>query len=334
MATERPEKSRRRIGLVLSAGGSVGHAFHSGVLAAIARATGWDPRTAGIIVGTSAGSLVAAVLRAGLPAPDLAARLLGEPLSEEGRRMAERLGPAHVFPSWSAAGPRRGMASAPLLRRGLLRPGSVRLGALVAAALPPGRVSLAPVSEAVRRAFGSGWPRQPTWVCAVDLEGGRRVVFGSEGAPRASLADAVAASCAIPAYFEPVVIEGRRYVDGGVRSVTNLDLLAGRGLDLVIVSSSMTASPRSLAGSLDMPIRAASRARLAREAAAVRRTGTEVLIFEPIAADLRAMGVNLMDARRSRAVVSRAMNSTSRRLERDDLGPRLRRLLLSPEDEL
>ncbi|MDQ6921739.1 MAG: hypothetical protein M3170_09090, partial [Candidatus Dormibacteraeota bacterium] len=60
----------------------------------------------------------------------------------------------------------------------------------------------------------------------------------------------------------------------------------------------------------------------------------EVLIFEPIAADLPAMGVNLMDARRSPAVVSHAMNSTSRRLERDDLGPRLRRLLLSPEDEM
>src|SRR3989442_8233803 len=197
MATDGQEQSPGRIGLVLSAGGAVGYAFHSGVLAAVAQATGWDPRTADITVGTSAGSLVAAMLRAGFPTPDLAARLLGQPLSEEGRRMAERLGPAPGFPSWSTARPRRGMASAPLLRRGLLRPGSVRLGALVAAALPPGRVSTAPIAEAVRRAFGNGWPRQATWVCAIDLDGGRRVVFGSEGAPRASLADAVAASCAI-----------------------------------------------------------------------------------------------------------------------------------------
>jgi NTE family protein len=333
MATEGQEQSLGRIGLVLSAGGTVGYAFHSGVLAAIAEATGWDARKAGLVVGTSAGSLVAAMLRAGFPAWDLAARVLDQPLSEDGRRLAEQLGPDQILPSWSAARPRRGMASAPLLRRGLRRPGSVRLGALLAAALPPGRVSSAPLSEAVRRAFGSGWPREATWICAVDLDDGRRVVFGSEGAPRASLADAVAASCAIPAYLEPVMIEGRRYVDGGAYSITNLDLLAGRGLDLVIVSSSMSASPRSLAGSLDLPIRAASRARLAREAAAVRRSGTEVVIFEPTVADLDVMGLNLMDAGRSRAVVRQALSSTRRRLEHDDLGARLRRLLLSPEDE-
>jgi len=55
-----------RIGLVLGAGGSVGHAYHAGVLAAIAEATGWSPNSAELIVGTSAGSLVAALLRAGL----------------------------------------------------------------------------------------------------------------------------------------------------------------------------------------------------------------------------------------------------------------------------
>ena len=63
-----------RIGLVLGAGGVVGHAFHAGVLSALAEATDWDARNAELIVGTSAGSVVGSVLRAGLAPADLAAQ--------------------------------------------------------------------------------------------------------------------------------------------------------------------------------------------------------------------------------------------------------------------
>src|SRR2546423_15592600 len=106
MPTDGHETRIRGVGLVLSGGGTVGHAFHSGVLAAIAEATGWDARTADLAVGTSAGSLVAAMLRAGFPAPDLAARVLGRPLSAEGGRVAELLGALKDLPAWAAARPR------------------------------------------------------------------------------------------------------------------------------------------------------------------------------------------------------------------------------------
>src|SRR4051812_7021598 len=76
-----------RIGLVLGAGGVTGGAFHAGVLAALADATGWDARQAEVIVGTSAGSATAAILRAGLPPADLVARAEGRPLSPEGQRV-------------------------------------------------------------------------------------------------------------------------------------------------------------------------------------------------------------------------------------------------------
>src|SRR5205085_3550651 len=79
-----PQPSRAatpRIGLVLGAGGAVGHAFHSGVLAALSDVTGWDARDADVIVGTSAGSVVGALLRAGLSGTDLAARAMDMPLS-------------------------------------------------------------------------------------------------------------------------------------------------------------------------------------------------------------------------------------------------------------
>ena len=122
--------------------------------------------------------------------------------------------------------------------------------------------------------------------------------FGREDAPAAELADAVAASCAIPGFYRPVRIGGRRYVDGGVCSASNLDLLAGRGLDLVICLNPLSSSddPRS-ANPLDWPSqlsRAANRRRLGHEARKVRGYGTKVVLIEPTAADLRAMGRNLM----------------------------------------
>jgi len=302
---------------VLSAGGTLGHAFHAGVLAALAETTRWDPRTAEVIVGTSAGSLVASLLRAGLSAPDMAARTLGEPVSEEGRRLEARLGPQVTLP------PRGnvrsgGMAAPDLLWHAIRRPGSVRLATALAGVLPAGQVSTEILAAVVRRLFGTGWPREPTWICAVRLDDGQRVVFGRAGSPPASLAEAVAASCAIPSFFEPAVIGGRRHVDGGVHSVTNLDLMAGLGLDLVVVSSAMSGTAATL-GRIDLPIRAASGARLAWEAAAVRRTGTRVIVFQPDATVRKAMGLNLMDGRRRREVTRSAAESTRQRLERGGL---------------
>src|SRR5688500_14571542 len=79
-----------RVGLVLGAGGVVGSAFHAGVLSALADDTGWDRRGAEVVVGTSAGSGTGALLRAGLPAADLAAEALGGRMSPDGARVMAR----------------------------------------------------------------------------------------------------------------------------------------------------------------------------------------------------------------------------------------------------
>src|ERR1700716_4323160 len=83
----------RRVRLVLGAGGSVGGAYHAGVLAAIEEATGWKPDSAGIIVGTSAGSIGAGRLRGGLAAADLENLSLRRPLSPAGAALVARSGP-------------------------------------------------------------------------------------------------------------------------------------------------------------------------------------------------------------------------------------------------
>jgi NTE family protein len=316
-----------RIGVVLGAGGAVGHAFHAGVLAELADATGWDPRHAEVVVGTSAGSVVGALLRAGVSAADLAARATGAPLSPEGALLVARTGGPASIPSRP---PRRGaglprMASpGTFVRAAFPRFPLVRPAALAAAALPAGQVPTELVAAGLRPLFTGGWPGRELLVCAVRLGTGRRVVFGSEGARQGvDVADAVAASCAIPAFFEPVEIGGVRYVDGGVHSPTNADLLAGLDLDLVVVVSPMSVAGNRLRPSLDLPARRMARVYLGREAARVRRSGTPVLAFQPVAADLAVMGLNAMDPARRGPVTRQARESTRRRLERADVQDRL-----------
>src|SRR5271156_7208787 len=86
------------IGLVLGAGGVVGQAYQAGVLAALQREIGWDPRDATIIVGTSAGSVTGAALRVGVPSPDLAASLYGVPPSRHGGAILRQILPPDTGP--------------------------------------------------------------------------------------------------------------------------------------------------------------------------------------------------------------------------------------------
>jgi NTE family protein len=310
-----------RIGLVLGAGGSVGHAYHAGVLAAIEASTGWDPRSAGVIVGTSAGSIVAAMLRAGLGAADLANASLGRPLSAAGAELMARTGHRTrlASPGIEHADIARGPAAASLL----LRPWGIRLGALAAALLPAGTVSTEAIASGVRAIYGTAWPERPTWICAVCLDDGRLVPFGRVGSPPAAMAEAVAASCAIPAYFQPVLIGGKRYVDGGSHSVTNADLLAGAGMDLVIVSCPMGGTRDAFTRGIDLPLRAGVRARLAREVAQVRRSGSAVLTLQPTREARAAMGDNPMDPSRSAAVTKSAYESTLQRLQDEEVRERI-----------
>src|SRR5690348_7989860 len=73
-----------RSALVLSGGGTVGGAWMVGALHAIATETGWDPGSADFVLGTSAGSMVGAMLVAALPAWLLRAYGSGEPAGGEG----------------------------------------------------------------------------------------------------------------------------------------------------------------------------------------------------------------------------------------------------------
>lgn len=317
-----------RVGVVLGAGGVLGHAFHAGVLAALAEATGFDAKDADRLVGTSAGSVVAALLAGGMPAADLAATALARPVSAAGRQVASRrgrgTGTAPPEPDLSAA--RFRPAAPALLARTLTRPWRHRPGITAAAALPAGRTAIPGLASWVGAAVGDRWPDR-LWVVAVRLGDGRRVVFGRDGSPATDAVHAVSASCAIPAYYAPVTIAGERYLDGGVHSPTNADVLAGDDLDLVVVVSPMSVAPPDRSLGADLPARLYFAALLARERRKLERAGTPVLVFAPDRADRDVVGLSPMAADRRDAVTRQAYASTLRRLE--DLAGDPRRALLA-----
>ena len=309
------------IGLVLGGGGIVGQAYHGGVLDGLQRATGWDPRDADVVVGTSAGSASGAELRAGLPVADMAARRAGTPFSPAGEDLLLSLGaPPQVRPSEVPVDLDRARAAfRALLARSAADPAGVRPGVLTSIAMSPGRLPATWLQRQVEWLNGgTHWPAGAFWCCAIDLEDGTRAVFGSPGAPAAEPGQAVAASCAIPGVFAPVEIGGRLYIDGGGWSPTNADVLAGRGLDLVIVLSPMSAAPGCARDRRDLQIRRACRAMLMEEVALLRRTGTPVAVIEPCDADLLAMGrligLDVLDEGRCDAVVAQVRASTAERI--------------------
>jgi NTE family protein len=115
--------------------------------------------------------------------------------------------------------------------------------------------------------------------------------------------------------FEPVIIDGGRYVDGGAWSPTNLDVLADLGLDLIVVSSAMSTVPGVLRLGLDVPARLLWHWRLVQERQRVGLGGTPVVVFEPGAEEQQVMGLDAMNPRKRRAVAEVARAAVRRRFE-------------------
>jgi NTE family protein len=140
------------------------------------------------------------------------------------------------------------------------------------------------------------------------------VVFGRPGSPPASLAAAVLASCAIPAYFAPVVIGGVEYFDGGVHSPTSADVLRGSRPDVVLVISPMSAAifPSRRADAL---VRWSAHRRLEREVRRLSAAGSEVVRVEPGPTCIDMMGLRPMDESRAAKVAESAHQETVRRID-------------------
>ena len=204
--------SDQRTALVLGGGGITGIAWEIGVLAGLAEA-GVDLTGADLIVGTSAGSVVGAQVAAGAELSAMYARQL-EPAAGE---KAARLNRATIAQfGWAML---RSCGDHDAFRS---RIGSLALAAEKAGLTPSEQERLDVIGA---RLVSTEWPERPYVCTAVDADSGEFRTFDRDsGVP---LVSAVAASCAVPGVYPPVSIDGRRYVDGGMRSAANADLAAG-----------------------------------------------------------------------------------------------------------
>ena len=210
--------SDQRTALVLGGGGITGIAWEIGVLAGLAEA-GVDLSGADLVVGTSAGSVVGAQVTCGAALETLYERQLEPPTQEKVARMTR--------------GNLARYAWAMLTSRGHDVEFRRRVGALALAAEKAG---LTPTEQERLDVIGSRlvstqWPERKLVITAVDAETGEFRTFDRDsGVP---LLQAVAASCAVPGVYPPVTIDGRRCVDGGMRSAANADL--AQDYDRVVV---------------------------------------------------------------------------------------------------
>lgn len=299
-----------RRGLVLGCGGVAGGAWSIAALDAVQQQLAWDPREASVIIGTSVGAVLAALLGAGVPVQQLLACQRGQ--GDCAWNHDTDTGGA--LPPW----PKPGLTAPRLALRGLRGQGS-GLRALCGL-LPAGGFDMAPFRRLVDSVVPAGeWsPRPGIWIMAVDTRDGRRVAFGRRGAPPAALNDAVCASYGVPGWCPPVSIGGRFYIDGGVASPTSADLLADSEVDEVIVlapmASSAPDSPRSLLARIERRLRRNMTRIVDRETGKLRTAGKRVIRLEPGAGDLRAIGYNMMDPARREQVFATALQTTPQTL--------------------
>ncbi|MBE3075619.1 MAG: patatin-like phospholipase family protein [Actinobacteria bacterium] len=304
-----------RRGLVLGAGGILGAAWMVGALQALQDEIGVDVREFEAFVGTSAGSILAALLGAGVSVADLVNHQRGDQL-ESGRLTGFHFDYAGVTASDRSTRSRAGLGSRELLIRNARQLRQLPPTAVLSAFLPEGRGNLDAVGALISHVVPDGWvSRDGVTVVALDYDTGERVPFGRPGARSATLREAVMASCAIPGWYQPVRIGDHRFIDGGAWSSTNLDLLAGQGLDEVFVLAPQVSfdadAPTQWATRLERQWRNRVTRRVLREVTTVHRHGTEVTILGPGREDLEAIGGNLMDLTRRPAVIETSLRTSA-----------------------
>jgi NTE family protein len=308
--------------LVLGSGGRLGEAWMRGVLSGLGAAGGIDFRGCEYFLGTSAGAIVAAALAGGRE-PEAGDRAAAA-WAAAAREPADGEDGEDVSADADAAdGGRLAAASRAVLL------GAARTGIAAATPLAPLALAATAPGGAAARALTLARAPRPTRtldglaariaglgahfdgrlrIAAVDRRSGRRVLFGAPGAPRASVPEAVLASCAVPWLFAPVEIGGREYVDGGVWSPTNLDAVpAASGMRVLCLDPTgapgLAPPPGPTAGARS----SVSRAAVLTETLAVRARGAQVTTLAPDPEAAEAIGADPMDASRAEEVLDAAV---------------------------
>jgi NTE family protein len=268
-------------------------AYHAGVLRALEEVGGFRPDDADLVVGTSAGSMVGAMIRSGVSTEDLFRASLGEhPDIGLERDDASPWQAAWESPFDVA---RRVIGSLYVLQRSALRVPVPHLPASLRRTFPGGFFTIADAEDTLAKVMPTTWPAKPLWLVTVDVGTGRRVVLGRRNPPRTDLHTAVKASCAIPAFFQPQRVGRRTLVDGGVHSTTNLDLATKVSPELIVAVVPMGYDDVAPPGRVERIARNRAKHALRRETEQATRQGARVLALQPTEHDLHAFGgLNMM----------------------------------------
>lgn len=331
-----------RRAVVFGAGGVLGFAWILGALQALEQGAGFAARDCDVVVGTSAGSVAAALVGCGLETDVIVRHHQGIPVPTDPVIDYDYVGATGGVlpprPGWRPASPR-------LLLDLARRRGGHRISPMVALSglLPAGRGTLAPVRNLVstvaeEAGFAHTWPSRPRpWIVTADFHTGRRVVFGRDDfvqrpgeAPRhirrARLADAVTASCSIPGWYPPTYIDGVPYIDGGTASNVSADVLVGTSVDEVYIiapMASVNSSPgRTFIERAERTIRRGVTRGLLADVAKLRACGAKVYVLTPEGHDLELMGVNVMNPENRNQLLESARDTVAAQLRRQLAGRR------------
>jgi NTE family protein len=288
--------------LVLGCGAVAGAAWQIATLNELQQQLGWDARDARILIGTSAGAVLATLLGAGVSVERMMASQRGEASDCQWNHDTDTGGAIPPLP-------RPGISGVQLALQGLR--GRVAPLTAITGLMPHGRTNMQPMMDLIDQVVPAGhWVKHPaTWLMAVDAATGQRVAFGRE--PIDIPANrAVCASYAVPGVCPPVAWQGSTYLDGGIASPASADFLLGTGVDEAIVLAPMASmqmdNPRSPLAKIERRVRRYMTAIVDREVAQLRAAGIRVIRIDPGPEDLAAIGFNMLDPGRRERVFQTA----------------------------
>ncbi|MDQ6748128.1 MAG: patatin-like phospholipase family protein [Candidatus Dormibacteraeota bacterium] len=239
-----PTRKKEKTALVLASGGLTGVAYEVGALRALDHIlTNRTVNDFDIYVGTSAGAVVSSALAGGMP-PVVLAGLMAGTVPGFSRLSRLQLYQPNVGEAFT-----RLLKAPSLLRRAVGEYWQFRDRVPMSEALmnlspllPSGIFSNHGVENYIRETFATAGlsddfrdvPRE-LHIVATDIEADRRVTFSRHNSPDVPISKAVAASSCIPILFRPVEIEGRHYIDGGIKGHAAIDVAIDRGATLVVI---------------------------------------------------------------------------------------------------